>query len=299
MMEPAHVKGVDYWLTEAANVDVDSLVDLFNDAYSQYYVPTVVTAERLINLVAREDISMRNSFIALFGRRPVGVVFLGIRGSRGYICGMGVRIAYQGRGVGELLMRRILKEAETLELHSLQLEVVDRNFRATGLYAKLGFVPIRVLGVWERDRMPHRKGMGTCDLGDFDVRRVPSFHVLPLVDRFNEIRPCWQNEPTALAKFYSRLSACVARAGSGEAAYALYVDTDEGLYIVDFAASPSLHKGVRQGACEALLERIDLDVPRRMARAHNIPVQGYQGRALQSRGFDIELKQQEMVLCLR
>jgi len=52
MMEPAHVKGVDYWLTEAANIGIDSLVDLFNDAYSQYYVPTVVTAERLLNLVA-------------------------------------------------------------------------------------------------------------------------------------------------------------------------------------------------------------------------------------------------------
>lgn len=299
MMEPAHVKGVDYWLTEAANVDIESLVDLFNDAYSQYYVATVVTAERLINLVAREDISMHHSFVALYGRRPVGVVFLGIRGSRGYICGMGVRIVYQGRGVGELLMRRILKEAETLGLDSLQLEVVDRNFRAIGLYAKLGFVPIRVLGVWERDRMPQRKGAGTREVRDFAIKRVPSLHVLPLVDRFNEIRPCWQNEPTALAKFYSRLTACVARTGSGEIAYVLYVDTAEGLYIVDFAASPSLHKGVRQGACEALLERIDLDVPRRMARAHNIPVEGYQGRALRARGFEIGLKQQEMVLCLK
>ncbi|MFA7635500.1 MAG: GNAT family N-acetyltransferase [Bacillota bacterium] len=299
MMEPAHVKGVDYWLTEAANIGIDSLVDLFNDAYSQYYVPTVVTAERLLNLVAREDISMSHSYVALFGSRPVGVVFLGVRGTRGYICGMGVRIAYQGRGVGELLMRRILKEGEALGLDSLQLEVVDRNFRAIGLYAKLGFVPIRVLGVWKRDRMPHRSGSGTSGMRDFDIKRVPSLYVLPLVDGFNEIRPCWQNEPTALAKFYSRLSSYVARAGSDEIAYALYVDTSEGLYIVDFAASPSLHKGVRQGACEALLEKIDLYVPRRMARAHNIPVEDYQGRALRSLGFEIELKQQEMVLCLR
>ncbi|MGI6540294.1 MAG: GNAT family N-acetyltransferase [Bacillota bacterium] len=299
MIEPAHVKGVDYLLTEAANIDMDSLVDLFNDAYSQYYVSTVVTPERLIKLVDREDIYMHHSFVALYGSRPVGVVFLGVRGKRGYICGMGVRIAYQGRGVGELLMRRVLKEAETLGLNSLQLEVVDRNFRAIGLYTKLGFVPIRDLGIWERNQMPRRKGAGRWNPKGFTLNHVASFQALPLVMEFNEIRPCWQNEPTGLAKFCSTLSALVARADSEKIAYALYVDTVEGLYIVDFAATPSLDEGTRQKACEVLLEAIDKQMPRPTARAHNIPVHGYQGRVLRGRGFDIGLKQQEMVLWLK
>ena len=46
---------------------------------------------------------------------PAGVVFLGARGERGYICGMGVRQAFQGRGIGELLMREVLRNAQSID----------------------------------------------------------------------------------------------------------------------------------------------------------------------------------------
>lgn len=279
---------------------MDSLVELFNDAYSDYYVEIQVSPVRLRGLIEREDIQVDSSFVAYEDQLPVGVVFLGVRGRRGYICGMGVRTSRQRRGIGELLMRRALSEARRLGLSSVQLEVVSANLRAIALYSKLGFVPVRDLGLWER-------GAARAFPVDRTVTRQPGVRVgtvrmagvLPLVDAFNEIRPCWQNEAQSLLKMSDRLVAYVSYLDSAATAYVVFGDSAEGLYIADFAAAPRLGSAERQRICEILLSAADHDVPRVSAKAFNIPLQGYQEAVLRARGFDLTLAQQEMVLCLK
>jgi len=288
-----------------SGIDVESLVELFNDAYSDYYVDVQVNPARLRGLIEREDIKVDNSFVAYEGQLPVGVVFLGVRGRRGYICGMGVRTSRQRRGIGQLLMRRALAESRRLGLSSVQLEVVAANRRAIALYSKLGFVPVRDLGLWERNASPPAQApaAGPADVADpsqaeVRVGAVRVAGVLPLVDAFNEIRPCWQNEAQSLVKMSDRLVGYVSHVDSAATAYVVFGDSAGGLYIADFAAAPRLGSARRQSMCETLLSAVDRDVPRMSAKAFNIPLQGYQEAVLRACGFDLTLKQQEMVLCL-
>ncbi len=294
-----------YRIARVSGTQLDVLVELFNDAYSGYYIDVQVNPDRLRSLIQREDIRVDNSFIAYEGERPVGVVFLGIRDRRGYICGMGVRQDRQGRGIGELLMRRALDEAGRLGLDSVQLEVVEANFRAIALYSKLGFVPIRGLGLWERNRpAPWEEAACPADGADAGAPavRVGAARlacILPLVDAFNEVRPCWQNEPRSLVKLSDRFMAYTARRSGAAVAYIVFADSPGGVYIADFAASARLESAERQSLCAALLSMVDRSVPRAIARAFNIPLGGYQGAALRAKGFDLTLMQQEMVVCLR
>ncbi|HON41747.1 MAG TPA: GNAT family N-acetyltransferase [Bacillota bacterium] len=313
---------MEYGIGRVSGIDIESLVELFNDAYSNYYVDIQVNPARLHGLIEREDIKVDNSFVAYEGQLPVGVVFLGVRGRRGYICGMGVRTSRQRRGIGELLMRQALAEARRLGLSSVQLEVVAANRRAIALYAKLGFVPMRNLGLWERNTPPPPapasapKSAPTPALGARATRacrdeaHVPSQSgvrvgavrmagVLPLVDAFNEIRPCWQNEAQSLVKMSDRFVGYVSHLDSAATAYVVFGDSASGLYIADFAAAPRLGNAERQSMCEILLSAVDRDVPRASAKAFNIPLQGYQEAVLRARGFDLTLIQQEMVLCLK
>lgn len=296
---------MEYEVGRVSGIDLEVLVELFNDAYSNYYIGVQVSPDRLRNLIEREDIHVDNSFVAYEGRRPVGVVFLGVRGRRGYICGMGVRQSRQRRGIGELLMRRALDEAGRLGLDSVQLEVVEANSRAIALYSKLGFVSIRDLGLWERNEpAPWEEPAGPADavgaaLSGARVGALRLACVLPLVDAFNEIRPCWQNEALSLAKLSDRFVGYVAQLSSSAAAYIVFGDSPSGLYIADFAASSRLGAAERQTLCETLLSAVDRGVPRVAARAFNIPLGGYQEAALRARRFDLTLTQQEMVLCLR
>ncbi|OPZ51283.1 MAG: putative acetyltransferase [Firmicutes bacterium ADurb.BinA052] len=306
---------MEYGIGRVSGIDMDSLVELFNDAYSDYYVDVQVNPARLRGLIEREDIQVDNSFVAYEGQLPVGVVFLGVRGKRGYICGMGVRTSRQRRGVGELLMRRALSESRRLGLSSVQLEVVAANRRAIALYSKLGFVPVRDLGLWERNTPPPAQASGSvpADHGtrtrrddvtaplqtEVRVGAVRMAGVLPLVDAFNEIRPCWQNEAQSLVKMSDRLVGYVSHVDSAATAYVVFGDSAGGLYVADFAAAPRLVSAQRQSMCEILLSAVDRDVPRMSAKAFNIPLQGYQEAVLRARGFDLTLAQQEMVLCLK
>lgn len=63
--------------------------------------------------------------------------------------GIGVIDAWQGRGVGEALMRRIIDEARRRNLSGLWLTVYKTNHRARRLYEKVGFVN---QGEWKNGR---------------------------------------------------------------------------------------------------------------------------------------------------
>ncbi|MCR4425295.1 MAG: GNAT family N-acetyltransferase [Firmicutes bacterium] len=301
-MECVLVRGVEYVIDTVDRCDIDTLVGLFNDAYSHYYVETTVTPDRLLGLVEREDISVSDSFVAYSEGLAVGVVFLGIRGDRGYICGMGVRSSYQGRGLGEALMRAALVRASQLGLASLQLEVVEQNHRARALYSKLGFRVTRTLGVWARDHpapaMPETKACAVW------VRGESPHDALLLVDTYEDSRPCWQNEVQSLGKMASRLEAKIAWSGRRKVGYILYRNTPQGLLVADFGVVPSTE---REAIGEMLMYAVDCEAASGLARgaasgtarAYNFPVGGYQEQVLRARGFELTLVQQEMVLCLR
>lgn len=276
------------------DVHLHTLVELFNDAYSQYYVEIKVTAESLDSLIRREDVIPESSCVALLGSVPAGVVFLGARGERGYICGMGVRQALQGRGIGELLMREALHNAEALGLANVTLEVIDANFRAIRLYRKLGFVRLRDVGVFTCEF--------SCDARPPEGVKLAGARALeaaPLSGAFNEILPAWQNQPESIAKMSRKLEAVKAQSRGDTVGYVVFGTAGDDMLVLDVAVSPREGAGRRKCIAAALLHSAWVRSSPSKGRAFNIPLGGYQEQAMTECGYEMTLKLQEMVVCLR
>ncbi len=120
------------------------LAALFTASYEGYFVPVNVDEASLEFMVTAFDIDLGRSRVAYDGDEPVGLAFLGVRGERGWVGGIGVVPAARRRGAGRALMEAVLAEAPP----TVVLEVLEQNEPAIRLYDDLGFVRRRGLEVW-------------------------------------------------------------------------------------------------------------------------------------------------------
>ena len=129
----------------ASSLDLERLAGLFNEAYSDYFVPISLDPPTLVLISELWDIDLDASRVA--GEEAFAL--LGVRGDRGWIGGMGVVPAARRRGHGEAVMRRVIEEARARGLREVSLEVLVQNEPARRLYEKLGFEFVRELEIWE------------------------------------------------------------------------------------------------------------------------------------------------------
>ncbi len=130
------------------------LAELFTRGYEGYYVPMTLTAEAYADMVRWFDLDLEASRVALAGGVPVGIVQLGVRGSRGWIGGMGVVPEARGRGLGRALMDEAERSARALGLRTVDLEVLVQNVQAIPIYEACGYRHTRRLLVLERAPAP-------------------------------------------------------------------------------------------------------------------------------------------------
>ena len=134
-------------IMRASEVEIDELVEAFNQAYSDYYIPLKSTREDLEAHIRSNDISLADSFVAFYGK-ILGFSMSGIRGSEGWVGGMGVVPGSRGKGIGKTLLEKQLDNYGEIGVKTVHLEVITQNDRAKALYEKAGvmdapFVEIR------------------------------------------------------------------------------------------------------------------------------------------------------------
>src|SRR5205814_1923592 len=95
----------------ADSVDFDELTELFNQAYSDYFVPLKLDRGGLEFTVAVCDVDVAASRVALVDGEPVAFAFLALRGDEGWIGGMGTVPAHRRRGHGGAALEEVLAEA--------------------------------------------------------------------------------------------------------------------------------------------------------------------------------------------
>ena len=125
-----------------------ALLELFNRAYSDYFVPLRLDAGALRTMVETFDLDLGASPIADLDGSPAGFALLGLRGDEGWIGGMGVVSEARRRGLGRALMEAAIEEARARGVRELRLEVLEQNAPALALYRRLGFEHERDLDVW-------------------------------------------------------------------------------------------------------------------------------------------------------
>lgn len=73
------------------------------------------------------------------GGMVIGYSVLASGAGEGHVLNCCIDPAYQGRGIGQALMRRMMAEAKAYGIGTLFLEVRPSNRRAIDLYERLGF----------------------------------------------------------------------------------------------------------------------------------------------------------------
>src|SRR5687768_15628820 len=90
------------------NVPLDVLTSAFNRGYEGYVIPIQLNESQLRGHITQNDIDLGTSRVAFDGDTPVGIAFMGRRGTTAWIGGIGISPEYRGQGVGRQLMLEVI-----------------------------------------------------------------------------------------------------------------------------------------------------------------------------------------------
>ncbi len=208
---------------------------IINRSYADYYVPMRLTAEQMASMDRFYDIDLGRSLVAMAGREAVGMALLCIRGRCGWITGVGVLPEHRHRGVGRVMIGRLIENAAHAGLHEILLEVITQNTPAWRLYAEAGFEPTRELLVWRRS--------GESDALPIPVERlVPdeAGALLAHFDRWHSQPVTWQRTAPTLTRMAEagRLKGYRLDWHGAAAAYCLVSGHGETLSLMDVGIDP-------------------------------------------------------------
>lgn len=145
-------------LTPAGKLDFDVLVDVFNKAFADYFMPVYHEAEGLRKYIYTQDIDLGSSFVAFSGKEASGFVLTGIRkaedGLMVRVDSMGVAPKYRRKGVATILLTESRRQAEAMGAKRIILEVIQANSRALSLYTKQGYQVARELKNFQWGQLP-------------------------------------------------------------------------------------------------------------------------------------------------
>jgi ribosomal protein S18 acetylase RimI-like enzyme len=162
------------------------LAALFTAGYEGYFMPVAVDESAFSFMAGTWDYDLDASLVAVDGD-DVGLCMLGVRGTAGWIGGVGIVAGRRREGIGDQLMRAIEERALSRGIERLWLEVLVQNEPAIRLYEKLGYAVVRELEVWSLDGLV---------LQEHDAASVP---VADVVGRSSE-RPPWQRADAAVKR---------------------------------------------------------------------------------------------------
>jgi GNAT superfamily N-acetyltransferase len=137
-------------LVPASRVERAVHATVFNEGYSDYFVPFHIDEPALANIVESWDVDLHRSRIAFQAGEAVGFANLAVRGSESWIGGVGVVPSARRQGIARMLMEAVIDEAPGV----VSLEVIEENVAAATLYEQLGFADMRLLEVWVLPEVP-------------------------------------------------------------------------------------------------------------------------------------------------
>ncbi|HEY7339723.1 MAG TPA: GNAT family N-acetyltransferase [Ktedonobacterales bacterium] len=271
------------------------VVEAFNRSFEGYFVPMTHTVDSLRILIEVNDVALAHSFVAVDEQgRPGGVVMLAIRGSRGWIAGMGLAPEWRGHGQAEPLMEAALSEARTLGLASVELEVLAQNTPARRLYTRLGFEEARSLAVFTG---PLTEG-ATLAKEQPLVEDVTVEQALADFATLHQTPPPWQRDRPSLAHMAPSLHASALMNGDGSIrATLIHMPSGLGFSIMDFGSRAATPEARRDDVL-TLIRALLAPTPGAPVRAINVAPGDPLGDALVSLGCPTPHTQWEMRLPL-
>jgi ribosomal protein S18 acetylase RimI-like enzyme len=181
-------------------VSWDELAPVFNEAFSDYAVPMVMTPDSLASMQRRRGYVAEASFGAYDGSRLVGFVLTCLEGDRAYNSGTGVVPSHRRGGLARELVETVIARVPAT---SYVLEVLEANTRAHALYLATGFVETRRFAVWTFDQ-PGAPAQSAPDNAAPDTA-VHDLHTIEAPDlvaiaAHADVELSWQNSLASLRR---------------------------------------------------------------------------------------------------
>jgi ribosomal protein S18 acetylase RimI-like enzyme len=246
-------------LKPASQFSFAQLTQFWNLGYSGYFYPITFDEAAFQRWSTAGAFDLDHSLVMLDGDAPVGFSFLGVRQNRGWIGGFGIAPAYRGRGLASSLFASHVATFSALGLHSVQLEVLTRNW-AQKVYARSGFHTTRRLAIMALT-LPGDAGTGAADAataaagsaiatGDTatatgDTATAPgavhTAHPQDLLAHLDTVHgdypACWQRQPAYLRVTLSPAAqALYTGPADAPTGILLYATRENQVGIADFAA---------------------------------------------------------------
>lgn len=171
------------------NTSITEILDCFNEAFSDYLIPTHISLPQIENKILSENIFLEHS-IGVFDKRLVGFILHGydVLNDRKtlYNAGTGVIPEYRGQRLTEKMYSFGLSRFKAAGIKDIVLEVITENHRAIKVYKRIGFDIKRTLNCYK----------GEINVSDkpakYTVHRIESCNCDELKDFWN-VEPTWQN----------------------------------------------------------------------------------------------------------
>ncbi len=180
----------------AASCAPATLARLFNAAYRDYAVPMELTPATLEAMVRMFSLDLELSRVGFERRRLVALALLGVRDTRAWVAGVGVRPDARGRGHGAAVTQAVVEAAAAGGATEVWLEVLDSNHTARRIYERAGFAIVRRLGVWVRP--PNEAARRSGPLAPVAVADVDAAAACVFMAAARRGLPPWQRDMQTL-----------------------------------------------------------------------------------------------------
>lgn len=135
------------------NTEINELVTVFNQSFSDYIVPFKITKEQLENKIKSDNIKLEFSIGAFENNKLIGFILHGfnfINGNKiAYNAGTGVIPEKRGNKITFKLLEHIIPKLKEQNVTKIKLEVITENEIAFRTYKKIGFEIIRELNCYK------------------------------------------------------------------------------------------------------------------------------------------------------
>lgn len=172
------------------NIEIETITEVFNSAFSDYFVPISMTTEQMKIKFESENIALNYSVGVFVENKMVGFIlhFYKLENNikQIYNGGTGVVKNFRGRKLTEKMYNYILPKLKDENISILNLEVLNQNIQAIKSYKKVGFMENRNLlcfkGIPNLNRV--NSDVNIKKLDDYNWNKLASFW---------SIQPTWQN----------------------------------------------------------------------------------------------------------
>lgn len=282
-MTPLHLERAD-------TIERAALAALFTETFTGYFVPTHLDEAALAFMVRAFDIDVSRSVIGREGERAVAMGLLAIRGTRGWVGGMGVVPDARRRGHGREIMHALIGHAREARLRTLDLEVLVQNGSAEALYASLGFQRVRVLDIWRRGPARIPEAAAPTDA----VTPIALDAALDFAERWDPEPAPWQRETRTIVQAGFAFEANAMGRDGEPVATLVHRVADGRCSLVALGAATAADAG----AIEPLLRHALAGATEASVQLLNLPEGHPAGAVLARLGLAVELQQIEMRLAV-